>query len=63
MERFHEVRSNEKPPKEYVAEVQTTTRPDHVWPEVWTKIGQAAQNREKQEREIEKSKLDNDLLY
>ena len=29
--------------------IQTTTRPDHVWPEVWTKIGKAAQNREKQE--------------
>ena len=39
--------------------IQTTTRPDHVWPEVWTKIGKAAQNREKQERAKEKPKLDN----
>ena len=26
-----------------------TTRPDHVWPKVLTKIGKAAQNREEQE--------------
>ena len=29
-----------------LTEVQTTTRPDHVWPEVWTKIGKAAESRE-----------------
>ena len=39
--------------------IQTTTRPDHVWPEVWTKIGKATQNREKQEWTNEKPKLDN----
>ena len=39
--------------------IQTTTRPDYVWPEVWTKIGKAAQNREKQEWVKEKPKLDN----
>ena len=32
-----------------LTKVQTTARPDHVWSEVWTKIGEAAQNREKQE--------------
>ena len=32
-----------------LTKIQTTSRPDHVWPEVWTKIGKAAQNREKQE--------------
>ena len=32
---------------------------DYVWPEVWTKIGKAAQNREKQEWAKEKLKLDN----
>ena len=43
----------EKPPKGYIwtverlTKVQTTTRPDYVWPGVWTKIGKAAQNREK----------------
>ena len=39
--------------------IQPTSRPDHVWPEVWTKIGKAAQNREKQEGTKEKAKLDN----
>ena len=42
-----------------LTEIQTTTRPDYVWPEVWTKIGKAAQNREKQEWAKEKPKLDN----
>ena len=42
-----------------LTKVQTTTRPDHVWPEVWTKIGKAAHNREKQEWKNEKPKLDN----
>ena len=42
-----------KPPKGYVwfrerrTKVQTTTRPDHVLPEVWTKSGKVAQNPEK----------------
>ena len=26
-----------------LTKIQATTRPDHVWPEVWTKIGKAAQ--------------------
>ena len=55
----------EKPPKGYMwsrvrlTKDQTTTRPDHVWPEVWSKIGKAAQNREEQEWAVEKPKLDN----
>ena len=55
----------EKPPKGYMlpgerlTKIQTTTRPDHVRPEVWTKIGNAAQNRKKQEWAKEKPKLDN----
>ena len=55
----------EKPTKGYVwsggrlTKIQTTARPDHVWPEVWTKIGKAAQNRETQESAQEKPKLDN----
>ena len=64
----------EKPPEGYMwswrrlTEIQTTTRPDYVWPEVWTKIGKAAQNREKQkmgERETEAwqcSKAERDLF-
>ena len=34
-------------------------RHDHIWPEVLTQIGKAAQNREKQEWAKEKPKLDN----
>ena len=55
----------EKPPRGFLwsggrlTKVQTTTRPDHVWPEVWTKIGKTAQNRDKQEWKNEKPKLDN----
>ena len=42
----------EKPPKgflwsgERLTTVQTTTGPDHVSPEVWTKMGKTAQNRD-----------------
>ena len=55
----------EKPPKGYMwfgkrwTKIQTTTRPDHVWPEVWTNIGNAAKNREKPEGAKEKPKLNN----
>ena len=42
-----------------LTKIQTTTRPDYVWTEVRTKIGKAAQNREKQEWAKEKPKLDN----
>ena len=55
----------EKPPKGYMwsgerlTKIQTTTRPDDVCPEVLTKFGKAAQNREKQEWAKEKPKLDN----
>ena len=55
----------EKPPDgflwsgERLTKVQTTTRPDYVCPRVWTRIGKAAQNREKQEWAKEKPKLDN----
>ena len=40
---------------------QSTTRPDHVWPEVRTKIRKAAQNHEKTKNmgKREKSKVDN----
>ena len=39
--------------------MQTTSRTHHGWPEVWTKIGKAAQNRENQEWAKERSKFDN----
>ena len=41
-----------------LTKIQTTTGPDHVWPEVWTRIGKAPQNREKQAWAREKPKLD-----
>ena len=44
---------------EILTKVQTTTRPTHVCPELRTKIGKAAQNREKQEWKNVKPKLDN----
>ena len=44
---------------ERLTKVQTTTRPNHVWPELRTKNGKAAQNREKQEWKNVKPKLDN----
>ena len=67
MESVHQVYFIErKHPKGYVSsgerltQHQTTTRPDHVWPEeVWTKIGKSTQNPEKHEWAKEKPKLDN----
>ena len=38
---------------------QTTTRLDHVWPEVWTNLSKAAQRRERQEWTNEEPKLEN----
>ena len=38
---------------------QATSRPDHLWPELWTKLGRNAKLREKQKWSIEKPKLDN----
>ena len=32
-----------------LTKIQPTTRPENVWPEVWTRIVKAAQKREKQE--------------
>ena len=44
---------------ERLTQIQATTRPENVCPEVWTKNGKAAQKREKQAWAIEKLKLDN----
>ena len=38
---------------------QITSRPDHLWPEIWRKLGRNAKLREKQKWSNEKSKLDN----
>ena len=38
---------------------QVTSRPDHLWPELWTKLGRNAKLKEKQKWSNEKPKLDN----
>ena len=38
---------------------QVTQRPDHLWPELWTKLGRNAQLKERQKWSHEKPKLDN----
>ena len=38
---------------------QLTSRPDYLWPELWTKLGRNAQLKEKQKWSDEKPKLDN----
>ena len=44
---------------ERLTKVPTTTRPDHVWPEVWTNLSNAAKMREIQACAIEKPRLEN----
>ena len=57
---------DEKPPDGYMwsgrrlTKRQVTSRPpDHLWPELWTKLGRNAKLRERQKLSIEKPKLDN----
>ena len=38
---------------------QTTSMPDHVWPEIWKNMSDAAQRKEKPKWAIEKPKHDN----
>ena len=38
---------------------QATSRPDYLWPELWTKLARNAELREKHKCAIEKPKLDN----
>ena len=38
---------------------QATSRPDHLWPELWTKLGRNAKLKERQKWSHEKPKLDN----
>ena len=55
----------EKPPNGYMlsgrrlAQIQATTRPDNLWPEIWIGMSKAAEKKEKQEWAIEKPKLGN----
>ena len=56
---------NERPPYGYtwsrrrLTKRQATSRPDHLWPEIWKNMSDAAQRREKQKWAIEKPRLDN----
>ena len=56
---------SEKPPEGYMwfgrrlTKRQATSRPDHLWPELWRGMVRNAQLREKQKWPIEKPKLDN----
>ena len=56
---------DEKPPDGYMwsgerlTKRQATSRPDHVWPELWTKLARNAKLREKHKWAIEQPKLDN----
>ena len=46
--------SRRRPPRK-----QLTSRPEHLWPEFWTKLGRNAQLKERQKWSHEKPKLDN----
>ena len=54
----------EKPPDGYMwsgwrlTKRQVTYRPDHLWPELWIKLGRNAELKEKHKWAIEKPKLD-----
>ena len=56
---------SEKPPEGYLwsgrrlTKRQVTSRPDHLWPELWRGLARNAKLREKHKWEIEKPKLDN----
>ena len=55
----------EKPPdgflwsRERLTRKQLTSRPDYLWPELWTKLGRNAQLKERQKWSDEKPKLNN----
>ena len=56
---------SEKPPEGYMwseerlTKRQATSRPDHLWPELWIKLGGNAELKEKHKWSNEKPKLDN----
>ena len=61
MDRFHEINVTKRNStkrihvvREENDKIQTTSRPDHIWLDAWTRIGKAAQWGEKQEWAIEK---------
>ena len=56
---------NERPPEGYtwcgerLTRKQTTSRPDNIWPDMWTHMSDAAKKKAKQRWAIENPKLDN----
>ena len=56
---------SEKPPEGYIwsgvrlTKRQATSRPDHLWPELWRGMSKNAKLREKHQWAIDKSKLNN----
>ena len=58
-------RLEEKPPDGYMwsggrlTKRQATSKPDHLWPEFWTKLGRNAKLKERQKWSHEKPQLDN----
>ena len=46
-------------PERRLTKRQATSRPDHLWPELWRGVSKNAKLREKQKWAIEKPKLDN----
>ena len=55
VDRFHEIHTIGRNSSERIhvvrekrlTRIRTTSRPDHIWPDAWTRIGKAAQRREK----------------
>ena len=46
-------------PGEGLTRKQLTSRPDYLWPELWTKFGRNAKLKERQKWSHEKPQLDN----
>ena len=65
LDRFHSILLEEKAPNGYMwsgvrlTRKQLTSRPDHLWPELWKSMGKHAKLKEKQKWSREKPKLDN----
>ena len=61
----HNLLLEEKPPDGYIwsgeslTRKQLTSRPDHLWPELWKSMGKHAKHKEKQKWSNEKLLLDN----
>ena len=66
MDRLHKIHLlNERPPdgfswsRERLTRKQPTSRPDNVWPHMWTHMSDAAKKKAKQRWAVEKPELDN----